>query len=732
MPALKSKTSKRKKAPARRKTAPKKAPRNRNARGNRKRPEVGVRVRDVGRKRSGVSKHGRRTAKASDARVPLPASIEPFYGAYRAATKASRKLMRATWRILFKPRYVGNVHTWAESHRIIQMGPVPGKWVSRPYQQPPMEAMTQRGVEAVMYLAASQGGGKTEIALNAVGYFMDAEPSAIMVVEPTLDMADALSKDRIAPMIAASPVLSKKVQDPRSRDSGNTTRHKVFTGGHVTMVGANSAAGLSMRPVRVVIFDEYVRYPLSAGTEGDSIRLATARTFAYAILGLAKLLFTSSPGRMDSRGHQLWLTTDQCEYMVPCPACKHRQVLKWAQVKWAKDKIGAHLPHTAVYQCEKCGANWDDATRWAAVRAAPGASPTGDPYEATAEFHGWKGYRLPGMCVLGSKLSSFVKQWLEAQGNPELLRVFVNTVLCEWENVGGEAIDETGLLARREEWKLPKGRELPYGVAILTVGIDFQGDYAEYEIVGWGRGEESWSIEHGKIYGSVKDDASVFDDIDKLLARGFTHAKGHKVFIRAASLDSGYATQAVYKYCKPRITRVLPNGQRQFVFCIKGRSEHGRPLWPETGASGKKTDLGTKVNLWTLGVDAGKDQVMARLSIVEPGPGYCHFPLTRLLDYFLGLTAERCRMEIRAGVERRVWSLKTAGQPNEPFDCRVYAYAALVGLSSRPFLLDLEAEVDAMERLPELAVGAEVRQAADSSHILPPGARRKRSKGYEA
>lgn len=661
----------------------------------------------------------------------LVAALNKFE-THPAATKLFRQ--RAdTWRVKVR----GNVHEWAEAHRVISSGPVPGRWVSRPYQKPVLEAITAKGVKGVLYVAASQGGGKTEICLNAAGYHMDADPSTVLLVEPTLDMADAFSKDRLAPMIAACDRLRAKVQDPKARDSGNTTRHKVYPGGHITMVGANSASGLAMRPIRLVIFDEVDRYPLSAGTEGDPVKLAETRTFAYEILGLARKLFVTSPRRKHGRSDKLWQKTDQCEYMVPCSDCGHRQVMKWSQVHWDKDNDGEHCPETATYSCEGCGVVWSDAQRWDNISSAPAASPNGDPYEAQAPFKGWRGFRLPGLCVLGSRLSSFVEQWLDAQGNPELLRVFVNTVLCEWEDIKGESVDETGIMSRREDWAklLPKGTQLPLGVAVLTLGVDVQKDRVEYEVIGWGRGEESWSIEYGKLYGNVKEDASVLLDLDKLLDRPFVHAKGFPLFIRAAAVDTGYATQAVYRYVKPRLRRALPNGQPQFVFGIKGRSEYGRPLWPETSAS-KRLKLAGRVNLWTLGVDAGKDQVMARLSIAEPGPGYCHFDINRQADYFKGLTAEQCRMVRRAGIDRRVWELKKVGQPNEPFDIRVYGYAALVGLQAKPFLLDLESACLAVEQAQDLSGSLKTKtKGATAAPVVvtkPRRTRRQRSRGYEA
>jgi phage terminase large subunit GpA-like protein len=82
---------------------------------------------------------------------------------------------------------------------------------------------------------------------------------------------------------------------------------------------------------------------------------------------------------------------------------------------------------------------------------------------------------------------------------------------------------------------------------------------------------------------------------------------------------------------------------------------------------------------------------MARLSLEEPGPGCCHFPIDRDLDYFAMLTAERPVRRFVKGVAIREW-LKAAFERNEALDCRVYAIAALHGLRSYGFDLDRAAE----------------------------------------
>ena len=80
---------------------------------------------------------------------------------------------------------------------------------------------------------------KSESGNNWLGYIIDHVPGSMMLIQPTVDLAKRYSKQRIAPMIRACPVLAGKVRESRSRDSGNTTLLKEFPGGLVVITGAN-------------------------------------------------------------------------------------------------------------------------------------------------------------------------------------------------------------------------------------------------------------------------------------------------------------------------------------------------------------------------------------------------------------------------------------------------------------------------------------------------------------
>lgn len=550
-----------------------------------------------------------------------------------------------------------------------------------------MDAFSDSTVTELVGVFASQI-GKTDCVLNMIGSRIATQPGPMLVIYPTLGTAEAWSKDRLAPMLRDTPTLRGKVRDARSRDSGNTVLHKQFPGGHLTAAGANSPASLAMRPIRDVYFDEVDRYPPSAGTEGDPLKLAVTRTRAF---WNAKKVYISSPGtRGASRLEGVWERSDQRRFYVPCPACGVRQTLKWPQVQWDKDEDGEHLPATARYVCEACGEPWTDVQRWGAVRRGE--------WRATKPFRGCAGFHVSALAAPweSCRLEALVEQWLEAQGNPGLQKVFTNTVLAEWweDRLAGKEIDETGLLARREPLPEIGGRPaVPESAALLTAGVDVQDNRLEMSLWAWGAGEESWLLVHHVLFGDPATPAT-WEDLDAWILQPWPREAGGVDYIRGTCVDTGgHHTQAAYDFCGPRFRRVTPDGGRAFVFAVKGTAGTG-DVWPR-----KHSKVTAKAPLWNIRVDPAVEQVYGRLSIAEPGPGYIHLGQWVDKAFAEGLAAlVRVPKINRRGFVEHTYKLRRAGLRDEPIDCAKYAYAALLGLRAMGY--SLEAEVENLARRP--------------------------------
>ena len=544
-----------------------------------------------------------------------------------------------------------NVSDWADTYRQLssESSAEAGKWsTSRAeYQRGMMNAVSDPDIENVVLMTAAQI-GKTELINNVVGYHIHQDPAPMLVVQPTLEMAQTWSKDRLAPAIRDTPALSDKIKNPRSRDSGNTTLHKVFAGGHVTACGANSPSSLASRPCRIILCDEVDRYPISAGTEGDPVGLAKRRS---ATFWNRKIILVSTPTEKGaSRIEQAYEESDKRKYFVPCPDCGEHQVLVWSNVRWDKDQ-----PKTAEYTCEHCGSLWPDVKRFRAIRQGE--------WRATAEGDGkTAGFHLSGLYSPWTPMEDTVRDFLAAKRDPMRLKTWVNTFLGETWEEQGDQIDEYDLIERREDW----GPDLPEEVLMLTAGIDVQDDRLEYEIVGWGRGEESWSIRYETLYGDPST-AELWMRLDTALGEIYNHPSHGEMVLRSACIDTGgHYTQQVYNYARQRA------GRR--VFAIKGVGGEGKPIVGRP----TKNNIG-KINLFPVGTDTAKELVYSRLKMQTPGEGYCHFPEGRSEEFFRMLTAEKKMTKYFKGRPRREW-VKIRSR-NEALDCRVYATAALAILN---------------------------------------------------
>ena len=547
------------------------------------------------------------------------------------------------------------VSQWADEFRRIppEASAEPGQWkTSRAeYQREIMDAISDPLIERVIVMTAAQV-GKTEILLNVIGYFIDQEPSPILVLQPTLDMGQSFSKDRLSPMIRDTPALQGKVKEARSRDSGNTIMHKKFLGGHITISATNSPVSLASRPIRVLLCDEVDRYPPSSGKEGDPLTLAVKRTQNF---WNRRIVWVSTPGLLQtSRIYKGFQVSSQEEWCVPCPTCGEYQPFSWDQITFK----GIPEP---VMKCAKCGAIHNEVD-WKAGQER-GKWIAKNPNEKKI-----RGFHMNAFASGWVSWQDIVKQYQEAFLNgEESLKGWWNTVLgLPYENTEG-TIEAEALESHREKYEA----ELPDGVLVLTCGVDTQDDRLECEVVGWGVGHESWGIEYRVFYGDPGLQ-EVWQALDDFLSKTWSYADGDKLGLSCTCIDSaGHFTDEVYRFCKSRA--------RRNIFAIVGRGREGMPSVSKPSRNNRR-----HVVLFTLGVTTIKGVLFSRLKIDQKGAGYCHFPLDtkkahRGYDsvYFKGLLSERMVVKRVRGRETITWEPRSPNIRNEPLDTRVYATGAL-------------------------------------------------------
>lgn len=662
-----------------------------------------------------------------------------------------KKVLKHCFRVWNAPE-VMTLPEWADEYRKLSRKNAArdGKWRTSTVEvaRGPMLATDEPGVEFITIMCCTQL-MKTAFLENFIGRAIHTDPGPILVIYPGEKSAEAFSKERLAPMIAETPVLRNLISDPRGRKSENTIDVKHFPGGFVAMVSAGSPMDLAARPVRFVLSDEVDKY--APTKEGDPILLGEERTATYDELGISLKIRCCSPTIEEtSRIFASYKSSDQRKPYVPCPHCRHWQFLEFFKhVHWPK--TGAHhLTEQAAIWCESCNKPWTEKQRRDALQKVRWYQTAtfmccGEGQDARVN-RSWDyvherrtGYARCAKCgkraianthagFTASKLYSpqttvvkLAAKWIDAEKDPESKQTFYNTQLAlPFRLEITKAIKSETVAQRRENYA-----SVPDGACVLTAGVDVQsgGEGAigrlELETVAWSSAEESWSIDY-KVFIGDPAKPDVWRELDNYLLKPVLREDGRQMRIMATCIDSGgHNTEEVYKFCLPRAGRN--------VWAVKGASDRmgqWSPVWPVNQMNKNKVRRGTagqqRRPVKIIGVNAAKEAIRQRLLIVEPGPGYCHFPAGRPAGYFDQLTSEKLTIERKGGMMIRRWAIQ-AHQSNEALDVRVYAYAALQGLiNERGFKPDRVTAILQELSASEAEEGAEVFRGNAPAVILPP------------
>lgn len=597
---------------------------------------------------------------------------------------------------LWLPPEKRTVAEWADENRVLfsESSAEPGHWRSNrtPYMIPIMEAFTDRKVERIYVMSSSQV-GKSELLNNCIGYAVDVDPGPMLFIHPTVEMARYYSKGRLDSMFEGTPVLKVKMKSTKSRSGGKEILRKGFAGGHLTFVGANAPAGLSSFPIRYVFGDEWDRWPVSAGDEGDPAKLAEKRTLTFHN---RKIVMVSTPTVKDvSAIEDAYLLGTQEEWRYECPNCGEYHYLTFNQMVYEKESFEVnHQTQWKVWdmkwRCPDCCFLFSEQEMKRQHQKYVAQNP-----EALKE--GIRSFRLNAFSSPWLSWESIALEFQNAYKDPEKLKVVFNTLFGEsFEDRTGMQ-DETEVEKRAEEYEA----EVPDGVLVLTCAVDTQDDRLEYEVVGHGWHKETWGIKYGVIPGDPDLDFP-WERLDEVIDKTYSFKNGRGIRISITFVDSGgNKTQSVYKQTRARLSKR--------VFSIKGKAGDGVPLVDKASTVYLNADKRKKCWLYLLGVNAGKAEIMRAVQVGTPGPRYMHYPKGRGYDekYYRGLLSERL---IYRG-KKFQWEPIPGRPRNEPLDIRNYNLAAFSALD-----VDL------------LKVERRLKNVVEKSPTLPPPKRKKKPK----
>ena len=575
---------------------------------------------------------------------------------------------------------------WADAN--FYMSPessyVEGPWRTRPFQRVPMNLMGNDSVHELDILKSARV-GYTKMIMASVAYQVEHKKRNQIIYQPTDTAAKDFMKDHVQPMIRDVRPVRRLASWFGKRHPNNTNHAKTFDNRRqLWALGGTSAKNYREKSVDTVYIDELDGFDENVEGEGRPDHLANKRTEGSYF---RKLVCGSTPTTEHRSLISSRAKSAECllRCYIPCPHCNHSQHLVFDNLRMLEP--GNYS--STQYACEGCGAFfdykcaqeqqadcfWMDAE--AGLMTHDGIEFTdleGNEVETPRHvaLHIWSAYSP--MTTWADIMRDFMKR----KDNPAELQTWVNQTRGETWKERGDAPDWKRIYDRTRGGPLKHNKLAPWA-ALITAGVDVQRNRLEVEVVGWGPGKRSQSIDYRVIPGDTSDlsPAGPWEALRGMIrTETWTHESGAQIPMASTAIDSGDQTQTVYTFCREWAQpQVVP---------IKGMDHQttliGVPKSVDVNQSGRKVRRG--VMLWGLGTNLLKNEIYSNLKLERPTaesgdplpPGWCDFPEYGE-DYFKGLCSEQV-MRVRNRAGYTVYRWEKIYERNEPLDCRCYARAA--------------------------------------------------------
>lgn len=532
------------------------------------------------------------------------------------------------------------VSQWADRYRIIGdgAGAEPGPW--RTARNPPlreiMDALSDHSpVSRVDFMKSAQIGA-TEVGINFAGYVIDRGLDSMIVAQPVKELARSWVVSKFDPAIAAMPALTEKL-------ASDNTFEKLYPGGTLWAIWANSSNQLRQRTARYIFGDEVDEYPRDLNDQGGAQDQLSARAMSFG--DRAKEYYACTPtvaGRSNiEAGHR---DGDRRVYLVQCPECGAHQPLHRDRLlpsgafacavngciveEHHKERI---LRERAP--CADCGehklrvidhvradgthAYADDCGCGRTLDPAPPDGAFWQPTNPAApslrrSYHMWTAYAPEG---LGPSWTDIAAKRAAAEANPDKLASLFNLIYGE--PFEGERKEQDAAAVEQLAEPGVNLGDVPDGALILTCGVDCQHDRFELQIVGHGRGQRARIIDYVVVDGDPSRPDG-YADLDAYLQRTWAKHNGRSLHLSSIAIDGGNWTEMVAQYVKSKVTtsgqsRIVQVGgdyRRQTIYLVRGRSESKseravyRPHKTEVNQRDKT--LARSVGVWGVGTSVLK------------------------------------------------------------------------------------------------------------------------------
>ena len=614
----------------------------------------------------------------------------------------------------------------------------PGKFhlASRPHEIEMLDDPVDPTVREVIWMLASQAGGKTVCLIILMMYVIHQMRKSIVMVRPDIDAALNWKRDKLMPTVEATPCMAGLLADARKKDARSTTQNHRFPGGSLKLLGANSPSGFRSSSASVVLQDEVDAY--RTNVEGDPCALGDRSAITFSDAWLIKSSTTTLEGQ--SRISTGYESGDKRKYFLPCLHCGVFQHLLTEQMKFTfapeehvrfdppppllklgeKRKIAVRgcgeksftqvvnentwkigeftivdTPQT-IYVCEHCRRGWTDAQRIDAYLSGHPHNPpvmvNGQPlraeWRATAPYTGIRSRHLNGMYTkTGLKreftgyLHMFAEGFLKAvRGGRASLQTWYNIFKNEPFAEVTEKMEWEPLRDRAENY----GPDLEPQVMAFLGGMDIQTNPARVEIgwIGFGILDECWWLDYEVISGDF-DHPDVRERVwAHINSKRFNHPYLGEMKHSGFAIDYGNKAKSVLAFCKKH--------KWSGIFAVKGfGGTKINSLVTET--KDKKGSGAGPISKLGLNVDQFKDVIFGSLRMEKPGQCFVHFPneFVKYVDdngkshefktnfdanfYTMLCSEHRIPVRNKNGSVTYRWDLKPGHLRNEPLDIFVYA-----------------------------------------------------------
>lgn len=531
---------------------------------------------------------------------------------------------------------------------------------------------------------SAQIGGTVAANIFTLGS-IEMDPGDFLYVHPTDGNAVKWSKQKLTPLLKESASLVA-LFPMTNREGSNSILYKERKDGRgaISAAGANSPAQLSMVSPKRQVQDDLSKWEVNPA--GDPESQADSRSKAFfnrKILKISTPLV--SPGCRITRSFN---EGSQEEYHVPCPHCGHLQPLRWENMEPYLDP--AH-PERAAFKCigEGCGCFIEEHHR--AAICLP--EHLGGRARWVARHPERKRYhRSFYLWVAYSSLESWAemaRRWLAIKAGGASAAEARDAEQVFWNDYLGLPFEATGETMAWEDLRDRAASDgfrrgiIPPGVAVLTLGIDVQGDRCEWQLVGWGKARQRYVIDHGVLDawsvlpGGKPHTGSITEPemralLDQLIKRTWPDFLGNRREIDLTAIDGNYMTADVLEWArrhpvsKVMMVRGVPQEYAAILSQVKGGEKNHK------GVARKY-----RRRFFNVAVSVLKLHLYRGLKKTDPTEaGYVHIAKGLPDEYFVQLVSERRVPErTRDGITVYRWKLPE-GVRNEALDTMNAANAA--------------------------------------------------------